>query len=112
MSMLLIDSEVLNRAIKAMDLGFESLSYSGSAFANDVDLAMHALKKAIEESKKHRFSVLEWHPMSEKPKDLSDILIRDTNGAIFDSFAYYYENDWLIHRGDKAQIVEWAYLPE
>ncbi len=70
------------------------------------------LKVAIEKSNSGCYSVLEWHPMSEKPKDLSDILVRDTNGAIFDSFAYYYENDWLIHRGDKAQIVEWAYLPE
>ncbi len=57
-------------------------------------------------------SVIEWHPMSVKPKDQSDILVKDTNGAIFDSFAYYYENEWLIERGDKAQIVGWAYLPK
>ena len=59
-------------------------------------------------------SVIEWHPMSDKPKDQSDILVKDTSGAIFDSLSVDDEDDddWRIIRGEKNQIVEWAYLPK
>lgn len=68
----------------------------------------------IESQKDARRSVLEWHPMSDKPKDESDILVKEKDGCIFDTHAFdsVDDGDWEIVRGDKNQIVEWAYLPE
>ncbi len=108
MNKLPIDEETLYVVTDALNIGY--LISSGKE-QQRIFAARHKLLAELQKTKKH-YSVLEWHPMSEKPKDLSDILVRDTNGAIFDSFAYYYENDWMIQRGDKAQIVEWAYPPE
>ena len=59
-------------------------------------------------------SVIEWHPMSDKPKDESDILVKEKDGCIFDTHAFdsVDEGDWEIVQGDKNQIIEWAYLPK
>jgi len=113
MSKVLVDDTILSRAIKAMWLGFDSLSRSGSVFTNDLDLAIHGLEKAIEESKEKRSSVLEWHDATEKPEMGRTILVRhlDKNypfdvykvsAFILDGFGdHHYHN-----------VREWAYLPE
>jgi hypothetical protein len=63
-------------------------------------------RKLLEESKEKRFSVFEWHPVSERIGKGYDILIRFNNGnvapALSDDF------DYAIERG----AIEWAYLPE
>jgi hypothetical protein len=74
----------------------------------------YSIQFAFECAEKKNRSVLEWHPMSEKPKDESDILVREKDGCVFDTHAFdsVDDGDWEIVQGDKNQIVEWTYPPE
>jgi hypothetical protein len=69
--------------------------------------------KALNEDKD--WSTIEWHPISEKPKDESIILVKYHNGLITQGVVYYDENDespWDCYGSLKNQLKEWAYLPE
>ena len=114
MSKVLIDSKVLQDVMKALDFGADRLSMNYTDDYSELVYAKRHLESAIKNYDSKRFSVLEWHPMSEKPKDESDILVREKDGCIFDTHAFdsVDDGDWEIVRGNKNQIVEWAYPPE
>lgn len=64
---------------------------------------------------KNVIDALEWHPVSEKPKDGSIILVKYHNDFITQGVVYYGENggnNWGCYGSPKNQIKEWAYLPE
>jgi len=113
MSKILIDSEVLKRVIEALDYGYENLADNGCIFANDLDLAMHDLKKAIKESNGKHYSVLEWHGMDEVPNKFNWVITKDMNGFVSSDYVVYGDNnDWHLERTEKSCLTAWAYLPE
>lgn len=69
-------------------------------------------KRLIEarDSKKH-FSVLEWHPMNEKP-DNKELLVRMDNGLLVFDYAVAKDEEWRLQYHAKNHAIEWAYLPE
>jgi hypothetical protein len=67
----------------------------------------------IESQKDARRSVFEWHPVSEKPKDASDIVVKYNDGFLCSGVAHADENgNWVCYEYGKNQMKEWAYLPE
>ena len=59
-----------------------------------------------------RFSVLEWHPVSEKPKIGSQIIVRLASGMYeLDMYGKILEGN-MLDQFDLSSIIEWAYLPE
>ena len=70
-------------------------------------------RKLLEESKGKHFSVVEWHPISEKPINNINVLVKDINGLVYEDAVYYDDvGNWLTEKSYKFNLVEWAYLPE
>jgi hypothetical protein len=71
------------------------------------------IDEALEDDEPKRYSVLEWHPVSEKPKDASDIVVKYNDGFLCSGVAHADENgNWVCYEYGKNQMKEWAYLPE
>ncbi len=111
MSMLLIDSGVLDfvaTALKRCEL----------VAPNSIDQkrcsdSLKKIEDAIQESDKRRFSVLEWHPMSEKPEDHASILVKYPSGNVYMDCALIDENgNFSLESETTNYVTEWAYLPE
>ena len=60
----------------------------------------------IESQKDARRSVIEWHPMSEKPETGLVVLVRTNENNVFTNVSDDYKF-W-----SKKTLIEWAYLPE
>jgi hypothetical protein len=66
----------------------------------------------IEEQAKKNRSIIEWHPVSEKPKIGSQIIVRFASGmSKLDIYGKILEGN-MLDQFDQSSIVEWAYLPE
>ncbi len=76
-----------------------------------------SIQRAFEDAEKDNRSVLEWHPMSEKPQ-AKKIFIKLKTGkvAIADAWIPQFPSadslGWEIDYFDIDDVIEWAYLPE
>jgi len=116
MSKVLIDLSILNDAIDdfryARDTATDRDDYK--RFSDQVE----QLESAIKDQK--RFSVLEWHDVTEIPDDYEEILVRFRSNPdevyVKTAVVYDIETDhpyWLFeHGGSVDDVDEWAYLPE
>lgn len=109
---ILIDSEsVLKTIIGALDFCKRSCVENAEFIEAE---------KYIKEAKEKRFSVLEWHPVSEKPKIGSQIIVRLTFGRGVDVNFVMSKCDlhgnilegYTLSEYDLSSVIEWAYLPE
>jgi hypothetical protein len=71
----------------------------------------YSIQFAFECAEKKNRSVLEWHPMSEKP-EADHVLIRLKTGFVFHDFVTESADDWDLTDHYKDDVIEWAYLPE
>lgn len=66
-------------------------------------------RKLLEESKEKHFSVVEWHPVSDKPSEEKPILVKyKVNNKTYYLYDHFEINSFF--KSDSAK--EWAYLPE
>ena len=115
MSKILIDEETLYAVIDALNIGYLISSGKEQQMIFDVRHKLlddlQGLLDELQETKK-RFSVLEWHPVSEKPKIVSQIIVRFASGMYkLDIYGKILEGN-MLDQFDQSSIVEWAYLPE
>ena len=108
MSKILIDlsilKDVIDDLIYARDTATDRDDYK--RFSDQVE----QLESVMKDQK--RFSVLEWHPVSEKPKIGSQIIVRLASGMYeLDMYGKILEGN-MLDPFDLSSIIEWAYLPE
>jgi hypothetical protein len=118
MSKILIDEEVLetffDNVVTAKVLCVNRRDY------DRLDRIATLIRNEIEETKQKHFSVLEWHPVSEKPKIGSQIIVRLTFGRGVDVNFVMSKCDlhgnilegYTLSEYDLSSVIEWTYLPE
>jgi len=112
MSKILVDEEVLNFVAVALKRG--ELVAPNSIDQKRCTDSLRKIENAIQESKQKNFSIIEWHPVSEKPKETT-VLIRLRNGKVIAREVFYPEIPspnslgWAIF-GAEDEIAGWAYL--
>lgn len=113
MSKVLIDFEVLQTVMKALDFGIRQLSRNYTDDYSELAYAQNHLERAIKESNSKRISVLEWHSMDEKPNKFSWVITKDINGLVSSDYVVYDDSqNWRLEHTEKRCLTAWSYLPE
>ena len=116
MSKILVDSEELHNLISRAYEVIYSTPYV-HPYTNQAKKASEILDDALDliekqEFEQRRFSVIEWHPMSEKPEDQESILVRYKSGEIYMDCALIDEDgNFRLERESMKGVIEWASLP-
>jgi len=123
MSKILIDEDVLKALIDSasFEARYYRLYQGYGDFSDRVYAQIAKAEKAIEESKGKRFSVLEWHPASEKPEEKRQLLVRLDDERMSVDRVWIYKMspeekaegcpEWDFERYFRRHVIEWAYLP-
>lgn len=114
MRKVLIDEDVLKELIDSasFEARYYRLYQGYGDFSDRVYAQIAKAEKAIEESKEKRFSVLEWHPVSEKPKE-GEVIVRMEGGLYALDYAIHWGNyAWQFQNTPVNHVKEWASLPE
>ena len=69
------------------------------------------IDEALEDDEPKRYSVLEWHPVSEEPTK-SKLIIRFDDESVGVDVKNISEPKWKLRNYDINHAKEWAYLPE
>ena len=98
---ILIDSEVIESVLECIK---KDIPMSPNGWeAEKIETTMKDQKN---------LSVIEWHPVSEKPKIGSQIIVRFASGMFeLDVYGKILEGN-MFDQFDQSSIIEWAYLPE
>lgn len=100
---ILIDLDTLDVVIDALNIGY--LTAKGDAFQKAY-YARQRLLKEMQETQQKSFSILKWHPMSEKPEKNKRFLVRYKDGLVFPPAVSSFE------KLEDCGVVAWAYTQE
>ena len=112
---ILIDSDVLTQALEALGVGLimsephsKEDTFSTSIFSDSIE----KISTAIKEAEEKRFSILEWHPISEKPKEGGVVVRMDDGSYALDYAIHWGSYTWQFQNNPIKHVKKWAYPPE